>query len=80
MYISFAMSKETYNLPDDYLQTKVSKIYKVTKEDVLEMAKKYINPFECLIIINGKASEMKGKLEKFGTVSYFDEEGKELSK
>lgn len=76
MYISFAMSKEMYNLPDDYLQTKVPKIYNVTKKDVLEMAKKYIDPFKCLIVVEGKMSDIKGTLEKFGSVSYVDKDGK----
>lgn len=78
LYISFAMSKEVYNLPDDYLQTRIPHIYKVTQKDILEMAKKYINPFECLIIVKGKASELKGSLEKFGNISYLDKEGNEI--
>jgi predicted Zn-dependent peptidase len=78
-YMSFAMTKDFYNLPDDYLQTRVSKYYEVTKEDVREMAKKYVNPFECLVIVNGKASELRGKLEKFGDVTYLDEKGNELT-
>lgn len=76
-YISFAMMKEKYNLPNDYLQNKVSNYYKVTKQDVLRMAQKYIKPFECLIVITGKAAELKGTLEKFGEVSYYTEDGEE---
>jgi len=79
MYISFAMSKEVYNLPDDYLKTKVSKIYEVSKKDVLGMAKKYINPFKCLIVVEGKMSDIKGKLEKFGSVSYVDKDGNKIN-
>ncbi len=77
-YISFAMIKELYDLPDDYLQNKVSKYYEITKKDIREMAEKYVNPFECIIVVEGKASELEGTLERFGEVTYLDEEGKAL--
>lgn len=76
-YISFAMAKDAYNLPDDYLQTRVQNIYKVTKNDIREMARKYVNPFECLVLVDGKADELKGQLEKFGEVHYLTKEGKD---
>lgn len=77
-YISFAMSKQVYNLPDDYLQTRIPAIYKVTANDIHKMARKYINPFECLVIVKGNANELKGQLEKFGEVTYLDKEGKKM--
>lgn len=77
-YISFAMIKADYNLPDDYLQTKVSKIYEVTTEDIRQMAEKYVEPFKNLLVITGNAKELHGMLEKFGEVTYFDEDGNEL--
>ncbi len=77
-YISFAMIKELYNLPDDYLQNKVSKYYEITKKDIREMAEEYVNPFECIVIVEGKAAELHGTLERFGEVTYLDEDGKGL--
>lgn len=77
-YISFAMMKDEYNLPDDYLQTKVEKYDQVTRDDIMEMAQKYIDPFHCVISVKGKLSELKGKLEKFGEVLYFDKDGKKI--
>jgi predicted Zn-dependent peptidase len=77
-YISFAMAKDTYHLTDNYLQQRVQKIYNVTKDDIREMALKYVNPFECLILVDGKAEELKGQLEKFGEVHYVTNEGKEV--
>ncbi|MCB2196935.1 MAG: insulinase family protein [Bacteroidetes bacterium] len=77
-YISFAMIKETYNLPDDYLQTKVSKYYEVNTKDIREMAERYVKPFKNVLVITGKASELHGTLEKFGEVTYLDEDGNEL--
>ncbi len=72
MYISFAMSKEVYNLPDNYLNTKVSKIYEVSKKDVLEMAKKYIRPDELMMVIVGDKNKFDRPLEELGVVEEID--------
>ncbi|WP_103190648.1 M16 family metallopeptidase [Formosa algae] len=77
-YITFAMQKDLYHLPDDYLQNKVEKYYQVTIEDIMKMAQKYIDPFKCVITITGKVSELKGTLEKFGEVLYYDQKGNKL--
>ncbi|WP_165732362.1 pitrilysin family protein [Polaribacter sp. 20A6] len=74
-YITFAMQKDDYNLPDDYLQSKVEKYYEVNVDDIMAMSQKYIDPFKSVIYIKGKVSELKGTLEKFGDVIYFDEKG-----
>ena len=75
-YISFSMVKDDYNLPDNYLQTRIPRIYNVSKKDIRTMAEKYIKPFECVISVNGNVREIKGKLEKFGEVIYLDKDGK----
>lgn len=75
-YISFSMQKGLYDLPDDYLQTKVSKVFKINKKQVKEVANKYIHPDKCLIIVEGDVDKIKGKLEQFGQVEYLDENGK----
>ncbi|MFB9052509.1 M16 family metallopeptidase [Formosa undariae] len=77
-YITFAMQKDIYNLPDDYLQSKVEQYYDVTIDDIMEMSQKYINPFTCVITVEGKISELKGTLEPFGDVMYYDEQGNKL--
>ncbi|MBQ4915103.1 insulinase family protein [Maribacter sp. MMG018] len=77
-YITFAMQKDVYGLPDDYLQNKVKQYYDVTIEDVKTMAQKYIDPFKCVITISGKVSELKGTLEKFGEVLYYDQNGNRI--
>lgn len=77
-YISFAMAKEEFNLPDDYLQTKISRIYRVTKEDVNKAAKRYIKPYSCVVMVQGKVADIKDTLEKFGDVCYYTEDGKEI--
>lgn len=78
-YMSFAMVKDKYNLPDDYLQTKVAKYYSVTRDDIRQMARKYVEPFKCVILVTGKASELHGTLNGFGEATYLDEDGKELT-
>ena len=74
-YITFAMQKDVYHLSDDYLQSKVDKYYGVSVDDMMEMSQKYIDPFKSVIYIKGKVSELKGTLEKFGDVLYFEENG-----
>lgn len=77
-YITFTMQKDLYNLPDNYLQTKVDKYYEVNVVDIMEMSQKYIEPFKCVITVKGKVSELKGTLEKFGDVIYFDKKGNKI--
>lgn len=73
--IGFAMVKSKFNLPDDYLNTYPGKIAKITAEDVRSAAQKYVNPYECVVIIEGNLEDLKGKLEKFGHVDYFTSKG-----
>lgn len=75
---SFSTARQRYDLPDDYLETHVADIESITKEDLVEIAGKYMKPYNCLVIIEGDAKALKGKLDKFGNVTYLDEEGHEL--
>jgi zinc protease len=77
-FLSFAMTQDDYNLPDDYLKTYPQKVGEVTKADVIEMAQKYVKPNNCVIIIEGNAKALKGTLEAYGLVKYFTKEGKTL--
>lgn len=77
-FLSFAMVKDDFNLPDDYLKAYPFKIGEITKEDVQEMAIKYVKPNNCIVLVKGKASELKGKLEAYGPVEYYTKEGKPL--
>ncbi|MBM4162231.1 MAG: insulinase family protein, partial [Ignavibacteria bacterium] len=43
----------TYSLPDDYFNTYVQRVLSVTKEDVVRVAKKYLDPEAVAIIIVG---------------------------
>jgi len=76
--IGFGMVKDKYNLPDDYLSTYPLKFETITAEDIRKASQAYIRPYECMILIEGKVEDLKGKLEKFGPVEYFSEEGKRI--
>jgi len=73
--IGFCMVKSEFNLPDDYLKTYPRKIAKITAEDVRKAAQTYVNPFDCIVVIEGNLQELKGKMEKFGRVEYYTSKG-----
>ena len=75
---SFALTKFKYNLPDDYYETYLKKINSVTKEDVMEMAKKFLKPDNAHIVVVGNKDEVADKLTKFakdGKVNFYDYKG-----
>jgi len=69
---SFALNTELNNLPDDYYATYLKRVDAVTKEDLLEVAKKYIRPDKANIVVVGKAEEVAPKLQQFGEITYYD--------
>lgn len=79
-FLGFSMVKSDYDLPDDYLKTYSTKIGAVTKEEVYEMANKYVKPNNCLIVVEGDIAGIKAqKLEQYGPVTYLDKDGKPLA-
>lgn len=68
----FARNIIKYDLPKDYYQTYLQRLEEVTKDDLLAMAKKYINVENCNIIVVGneevieklKAFDADGKIER----------------
>jgi zinc protease len=72
---SFALNTARYGLPKDYYATYLEKVSKVTPEEILEMAKKYVTPDNAYIVVVGNKDEVAEKLKKFspdGTVNYYD--------
>jgi predicted Zn-dependent peptidase len=55
--------------PDDYLETYLDRIQKVTKEDVLRVAKKYIHPDALAIFALGKPEKFDRPMAEFGPVT-----------
>lgn len=78
----FAINIERYGLPKDYYANYLKRLSEVNPEDVLEMAKKYIKPENCWVIVVGNRDEIKEKLSPFaksGKVELFDNYGNPVS-
>lgn len=76
----FALNTALYNLPKDYYSTYLEKISAVTADDILAMAKKYLNPDKAHILVVGNKDEVAEKLKPFaasGKVNFYDYYGNE---
>ena len=64
-------------LPDDYYQTFAKNVSAVTKEDLLRVAKKYIDLKHLAIVIVGDRTKIEGPLKATGIapITYIDIEG-----
>ena len=74
-----AIEIKRYHLAADYWDTYPAKIAAVTADDVLRVTKKYINPDNAQIIVVGDAGKIKAIMEKYGPVTVFDANGKEIT-
>jgi zinc protease len=74
--LSYEIVRRTYGFPEDYWETYPARIMAVTVDDVQRVARKYLNPEALQIVAVGDASKIKPVLEKFGTVTVYDAEGK----
>ena len=74
----FAVNLERFSLPADYYNNYVKNISAVTKDDILQIAQKYIHPENNYILAVGKANEIEEGLKKFGDLSYHDIYGNEV--
>lgn len=75
----FALNIERYNLPKDYYANYLENLSKVSVDDVLQMAKKYLKPDQANIIAIGDAAMLKKTMARFsknGKVEQFDFYGK----
>ncbi len=77
---NFALNIQRYNLPNDYYENYLNRLKSLTANDIMKTAKKYIKSHSMHITVVGKASKVADKLEKFGSVEYFDEEGNKIEK
>lgn len=66
------LTREFYNLMEGYSEKLLENIKKVTADDVLEMAQKYLHPDQMVIFILGKEQDLDGKLEDLGKVKKID--------
>ncbi len=66
------LSYAYYGLPSDYLEAYRSNIEKVTKNDVVRVAKKYVHTDELAILVVGKAADFPKPLDTLGKVTTVD--------
>jgi predicted Zn-dependent peptidase len=59
----------TLGLPNDYLETYVTRVRSVEPDRLLEVARKYLAPGESAIVVVGDASKIGDALKKFGDVT-----------
>jgi hypothetical protein len=74
----FAMNTIRYGLPVNYYATYLERLEKITAADVQAMAKKYLQPDKCVILVVGNKDEAAAKLARFsgnGSVAFFDRYG-----
>ena len=74
----FALNTIRYKLPQDYYSTYLEKIDRITREDVRNMAKKYLHPDQCIILVVGNIAQVAEKLVPFsneGQVHIYDRYG-----
>lgn len=71
----FALNIQRYNLPQDYYETYLQRMEKLTAEDIQAAAQKYIQADQMTITAVGKGAEIASTLKKFGPVTYFNFEG-----
>ena len=60
---------EGLGLPNDYLETYVTRVRSVEPDQILAAAKKYVAPDQAAIVVVGDASKIGDVLKKFGTVT-----------
>ncbi|HVZ40327.1 MAG TPA: pitrilysin family protein [Candidatus Kapabacteria bacterium] len=65
-------SIDFYGLPKDYYEKLTAAYGAVTPDDVMRLAKKYLNNDDLTVVVVGKASEVKSKLDPFGTVEVWN--------
>ncbi len=63
------LTLEYYDLPTNYLETYLDNIGKVTKKDVLRVAKEYLKPDQTVILVVGNKEKFTEPLNLFGPVN-----------
>jgi zinc protease len=70
--LSQQMTYAYYGLPSNYLETYRTNVEKVTKDDVVRVAKKYVHTDDMTLLIVGKASDFPKPLDTLGKVTTLD--------
>jgi zinc protease len=70
---SKVISLKLFDLEDDYFNTFISKMNKVTLEDIKIVAEKYIHPDKIIISVAGNSEALKSSLESLNEVQVINE-------
>jgi zinc protease len=70
--LSSEMEREFYGLPPGYAEKLLAEIKTVTRDQVLQVAQKYLHPEKMIVFIVGKEKDLDGKLSDLGKVKYVD--------
>jgi len=65
-------SIDFYGLPKDYYEKLTAAYDATTADHVMQLARKYLKSEDLSVVVVGKASEVKPKLERFGTVEVWN--------
>lgn len=77
----FALNTVRYKLPQDYYATYLERLSKITADDIMAMAKKYITPDKAHILVVGNKDAVAEKLVRFdsdGKIDYYDNYGNKV--
>ena len=78
----YALNTARYKLPYDYYGVYLKNLAAVTKQDIQEMARKYLRPENAHIVVVGNKDEVAEKLARFaksGKVNFYDFAGTPVS-
>jgi zinc protease len=70
------MQVKYYGLPENYWDVNSDQVAKVDAAAVQQMARKYIDLDHLQVVVVGDAKEVREAVNKYGTVSVFDADGK----
>ncbi len=73
---NFALNIARYGLPSDYYNNYLARLEAVTAEDVMRVSVRYMRTDNLTISVVGKAQDVAAGLAAFGTVEYYDSEGR----
>ncbi|MES2733523.1 MAG: pitrilysin family protein [Bacteroidota bacterium] len=77
---SFAINTARYGLPADYYANYLKNVAAVNADNVLAVAKKYVQPENAYIAVVGNGEEIAEKLKPFGEIDYYDLTGNKVDK
>lgn len=70
---SKVISLKIYDIEKDYYNTYISKVNAVTKQDINDVAMKYLHPDKVTIAVGGNPDDIQKDMMQFGDVEVFDE-------